>query len=435
MLWMSANLAAPNMAIGASAITSFHMGFVDGALCIVAFACLGALPVCLFSALGAKFGLRQMVLSRFYFGYHLAKLTAALNIITMIGWTVLNALIAAQIIHAIDPRLSASVSIIIAGLATLVIALFGHKVLHTYERWALVPCAIVFFILLGFFAHSKKFDSLLPLSTGQGEFNAIMSLGTALYGATSGWCMVAADYLVYQPAARPTLEIYLYTFFGLTVPIIFTQLLGLAIMTATVNNPDFSAAYSTGGVGAVLAHVLPGGGGKFCLVVLALTIIANNAPPIYSISFSIQLLSRRLKRIPRPILPLFTSAAYVAIAIPAYEHFAEWLGNFLVVFGYWTAIYQAIAFVEHCIFLKGAKGYEPDDYEDAAKLPKGYAALAGVAGGILGTSVGMVTAMWTGPVAKALGGADVGMLLSFLFGGGAYMGVRLLEKRAALPAP
>ena len=35
---------------------------------------VGIGPVCIFAALGPKFGLRQIVLSRFYFGYYPVKL-------------------------------------------------------------------------------------------------------------------------------------------------------------------------------------------------------------------------------------------------------------------------------------------------------------------------------------------------------------------------
>ncbi|KAK4451760.1 purine-cytosine permease [Podospora aff. communis PSN243] len=430
MLWMSANLTAPTMAIGAAGIPTFRLGFVDAALVIVLVNIVGIMPVCLFSALGARFGLRQMVLSRFYFGYYFGKFAAVLNIITLIGWTVLNVLVAAQIIHALNSNIPAWASIVITSAIALVVALIGHTVLHVFETWAVVPCLVAFLTLLGAFASSQKFEGLLPLAAGQAESNAIFSFATAIYGATSGWCLCAADYLVYQPANRPTSSIYYSTFFSLAFPIIFTQLLGLTIMTPYSDDPAFRSAYDTGGFGAVLAHVLLplGVWGKFCLVLFALTIVAINSPPIYSVSFSLQLISRHTERISRYLWPIITTVLYVAIAIIAYVHFATWLGNFLVIFGYWVAIYQTIAYCEHYLYLRGERGYRPDDYQDATMLPKGWAALAGTAAGVFGTVLGMVTAFWIGPVAKALGGVDVGMLMAFLLGGVTFIGIRGWER-------
>ncbi|KAK0631804.1 purine-cytosine permease [Immersiella caudata] len=430
MLWLSANLTAPTMAIGAAAIPTFGLGFVDAALVIILVNLVGILPVCLFSALGARFGLRQMVLSRFYFGYYFGKFAAVLNIITLVGWTVLNALVAAQIIHALNSSIPSWASILIVSVASLVVALIGHTVLQVFETWASIPCFVAFLTLLGAFASSNKFDSLLPLAVGQSETNAIFSFSTAIYGATSGWCLCAADYYVYQPADRPTSSIYYTTFFSLAVPIIFSQLLGLAIMTPYAYDEDFKGAYDTGGFGAVLAHILVplGGWGKVCLVLFALTIVTINSPPIYSVSFSLQLISRRTERISRYIWPIVTTVVYVILAIVAYDHFATWLGNFLVIFGYWVAVYQTISFGEHYLFRRGKRGYKPDEYQDDTRLPKGWAALAGTVAAILGTVLGMVTVFWVGPVAKALGGVDVGMLLAFVLGGVVFAGVRMLEK-------
>jgi len=57
-------------------------------------------------------------------------------------------------------------------------------------------------------------------------------------------------------------------------------------MTATTINPDWADAYSSGSVGGLLGAVLApvGGFGKFCLVLLALSIVANNIPNNYSVS-------------------------------------------------------------------------------------------------------------------------------------------------------
>ena len=63
-----------SLAIGVLAIPVFGLDFVESALVIVFVNVLGVLPVCFFATFGPKFGLRQVVLSRFYFGYHGARL-------------------------------------------------------------------------------------------------------------------------------------------------------------------------------------------------------------------------------------------------------------------------------------------------------------------------------------------------------------------------
>ena len=68
-------MVVSSFAIGALAIPIFELGFVDTALTIVFINLLGIMPVCFFSTFGPVFGLRQMVLSRFYFGYYGVKIS------------------------------------------------------------------------------------------------------------------------------------------------------------------------------------------------------------------------------------------------------------------------------------------------------------------------------------------------------------------------
>jgi purine-cytosine permease-like protein len=62
-------------AIGALAYPVFYLGFVDTVLTIFFINILGILPVCFFSTFGPRFGLRQMVLSRFFFGWYGVKVS------------------------------------------------------------------------------------------------------------------------------------------------------------------------------------------------------------------------------------------------------------------------------------------------------------------------------------------------------------------------
>lgn len=68
-------MVVSSFAIGALANPVFGLGYVDTALTIIFFTILGILPVCFFSTFGPRFGLRQMVLSRFYYGYYGVKLS------------------------------------------------------------------------------------------------------------------------------------------------------------------------------------------------------------------------------------------------------------------------------------------------------------------------------------------------------------------------
>ena len=68
-------MVVSSFAIGALAQPVFGLGFVDSALTIILINTLSIIPVCFFSSFGPRFGLRQMVLSRFFFGYHFNKLS------------------------------------------------------------------------------------------------------------------------------------------------------------------------------------------------------------------------------------------------------------------------------------------------------------------------------------------------------------------------
>lgn len=75
-------MVVSSFAIGALARPVFNLGFVDSALTIIFINLLGIMPVCFFSTFGPRFGLRQMVLSRFYFGFYgvkLSKFTEKIN--------------------------------------------------------------------------------------------------------------------------------------------------------------------------------------------------------------------------------------------------------------------------------------------------------------------------------------------------------------------
>lgn len=124
-----------SFAIGVLGHTLFGLGFVDSILVILFFNLIGILPVCFFSTFGPAFGLRQMVLSRFFFGYHGVKLIAIFNILACIGWSSVNVIVGAQLLHAVNGNVPGWAGIIIIAICTLFITVFGYKVGPVTVRW------------------------------------------------------------------------------------------------------------------------------------------------------------------------------------------------------------------------------------------------------------------------------------------------------------
>lgn len=62
-------MVVSSFAIGVLGKSLYGLGFVDAILVDIFFNLLGIMTVCFFSCFGPPFGLRQMVLSRFWFGW------------------------------------------------------------------------------------------------------------------------------------------------------------------------------------------------------------------------------------------------------------------------------------------------------------------------------------------------------------------------------
>ena len=132
-------MVVSSFAVGVLGQAVFFMGIADSFLTILFFNLLGVLPVAFFSTLGPVFGLRQMVMSRFWFGWWGVKLIGLFNIIACIGWSSVNSIVGAQLINAVNPSVDGAAGIVIIAVCTFVVCFFGYRVVHAFEFWAWIP--------------------------------------------------------------------------------------------------------------------------------------------------------------------------------------------------------------------------------------------------------------------------------------------------------
>ena len=469
-MWLSANLVISTVALGALSTQAFSLGFWDSLAVIIIFNALGTLPVAFFSTLGPKLGLRQMTISRFSFGWVGGIIMALFNVAACIGWSVVNVIIGGQLVAALvcgtTPDAIDKCHVNVAGLAlngiavrgvailiiailTTLVSIYGYRYVHRYERYAWIPMAIIFAIMLVVAAPHFSIVASQNTTTAA-EIAAFISFGGAVYGFATGWSSYAADYNVNQPEDTPSSRVFWLTFLGVFVPCVLLETLGLLFTT-----------WKPLSGGTLLAGVVSslGGFGSVIVLLLALSVVANNIPNDYSLGLSVQVFGKAFQRVKRYIWTLIGAVLYVAIAIPAAANFNETLTSFLLLIAYWLGPWAIILVLEHFVFRRGR--YNVDDWNTPSRLPIGWAAIVSMLIGLVGIYLGFAQvlvvgkaapltnpiASWvhltfltclptgclwaiTGPVGNLVNpptGMDVGFELGLVLAGIAYLILRRVE--------
>jgi NCS1 nucleoside transporter family len=417
-MWLSANLVLSTVALGTLAVPVFKLGFWQSVAIIVIFNVLGVLPVAFFSTLGPKLGLRQMTITRFSFGWWGAVILALFNIAACIGWSAVNVIVGGQLAQALsNGTIPGWVGIIVIALLTTAVSIYGYKYVHYYERFAWIPMAIIFIVLI-FLASSHTVIIPAP-AFNIGTAAAMISFGGAIYGFATGWSSYAADYNVNQPEETAASRVFWLTFLGVTIPLIILEVLGLAVSTVAV----YSAATTGLTLGLVLKPL--GSLGTVIMVLLALSVIANNIPNDYSLGLTVQVLGRSFQKVHRAVWTLIGAVIYVLIAIPSSANFSATLESFLLLIAYWLGPWGIILILEHFVFRHGK--YNVEDWNTRSKLPVGWAAIIAMALGLVGVFLGASQSQFVGPIAKALGGMDVGFELGLIIAAIVYLILRPIE--------
>jgi NCS1 nucleoside transporter family len=380
-MWLSANLMITTFALGVIAIPVFGLGFWDSLVAILLFNAFGVLPVAFFSTLGPKLGLRQMTISRFSFGWVGAIIMALFNVVACVGWSAINVIVGGQLVADLSNNAVPQwIGILIIAILTTLVSIYGYRYVHRYERYAWMPMAIIFTIM--FFVAAPHFHAVPGPAFGVAEVAGFISFGAGVYAYATGWSPYAADYNVNQPESTSPIRVFLLTFLGVFIPCVLLETLGLAFATITV-----PAVNSPSG-GDLLAQVAKplGGFGTALLVLLALSVIANNIPNDYSLGLSMQVLGKAFQRVNRAIWTLIGAVVYILIAIPTAAHFNTTLSSFLLLIAYWLAPWGIILILEHFIFRRGK--YNIDDWNTRRRLPVGWAAMMSMAIGLIGAFLG-----------------------------------------------
>ncbi|KAL4906596.1 hypothetical protein BDW74DRAFT_150767 [Aspergillus multicolor] len=438
LLWMSVNLAANNITLGMLGPAVYGLSFPDSALCAVFGALLGSISSSWMATWGPISGIRTMAFGRYTMGWWPSKLIVILNLIQMIGYCLINCVVCGQILSAVSPNghLSVAVGIVIIAVISWIIATFGIRVFHYYERFAFLPQVIVVCILFG--VSSSKFDLDTP---SQGDTRTVIgnriSFFSLCVSAAITYTPLAADFFVYYPERTSRLKLFSLSILGLLISFTLAFLCGIGLASSINIHPEYAAAYNNG-QGALIVQGFSSlhAFGNFCSVIVALGLIANTIAPTYSAGVDFQILGRYAEKVPRAVWNTLGVVIYTVCALAGRSHLADIFTNFLALMGYFVAIWLAIVLEECFIFRRGGarNGYGYYNWlvwDDPSKHPVGIAALIAFLVGWAGAILCMAQVWYIGPLAGLVGeyGADMGTYVGFSWAAVVYPPLRYLERK------
>ncbi|KAJ5774282.1 Permease cytosine/purine uracil thiamine allantoin [Penicillium paradoxum] len=431
LLWISINLAPNNITLGMLGPAVFGLNFLDSALCAVFGVLAGCLVAAWMATWGPISGIRTLAFGRYSMGWWPSKIIVLLNLVQMIGYGLIDCVVGGQILSAVSPGgMSVAVGIVIVAVISWVLATFGIQVFHYYERFAFLPQIIIIFILFG--VSSAKYD-LSSASVGDTRTvigNRISFFSICLSAAVT-YSPLAADFFVYYPENTSRVKIFCLCLAGLMTSFTLALVSGVGLASGISTHAEYATAYAKGQGALIVEGFGPlHGFGKFCSVVCALGLIANNVAPTYSAGIDFQMLGRYAEAVPRVIWNTVAVVIYTVCALVGRSNLSEIFTNFLALMGYWVVMWFAIILEERFIF-RLRTGYNWAIWRDPSKLPLGIAALTAFIIGWVGAVLSMAQVWYIGPIAKLVGdyGADMGIYVGFSWTALFYPPLRYIELR------
>ena len=172
LIWLAANLVVTTLLTGtlfqpgvsyATALTSIVLGTVLGALVLVGV-----------GVIGARTGLPTMALTRAAFGHRGSLLPVTFNVVVLMGWSWVQAMLAGL---AVDALVSAATGFsspmlfaVLCQLVVVALAILGHEGIARIEPWlALVMLAVMGGIFVTTFrAHGPAELASIPVDPAVG---------------------------------------------------------------------------------------------------------------------------------------------------------------------------------------------------------------------------------------------------------------------------
>lgn len=193
--WFTGNFVLTTMVTGFTG-PALGMGTLYSILAIVLGVCFGTFFMAFHANQGPRMGLPQMIQSRAQFGLRGAIVPFAAVVCVYIGFNVFNVILATDAINTVLPGLRAPWYLLLILVAVL-LAIIGHDLLHTVQRWLTYVMISVFGVLTVSALMTLQMDA--ALANAHFSWSAFLIQLSAAAGYQISYAVYVSDYSRYLP--------------------------------------------------------------------------------------------------------------------------------------------------------------------------------------------------------------------------------------------
>jgi NCS1 family nucleobase:cation symporter-1 len=418
-VWFSGDAHLATLAVGVLGII-LGGNLLWTSLAVILGCLLGTFFMAFHSTQGPQLGLPQMIQSRPQFGYTGALLVWGVAMVSYIGYNAFNTVLAVQALHQLTAAISATstAAMVLFALIALSLAVFGYDKIHLAQR----VLAYLMIVVLSVFSAGALFLLKLPAAQWDtGGFRAVPFLAQ-LFAAASyqlSWSIYVSDYSRYLPPDVGVRQSFWWTFLGAFIGGAWMMLVG-TVAAAAAPGLNVAAALQSA------ADVVQPGLGKVLLFSALLGLVTISSLNFYGASLTLLSVADTVKPLVCTVGKRLTSllvafAASVFIAISSSSNFVNRFQDLLDLLLYLFTPWTAINLVDFYVVRKGHYSIR-EIFNPVGMYGRwNWRGLIAYVIGFLVMIPFFNTGMYRGPIAVALGGADVAMLVGLPVAAGVYL--------------
>jgi len=414
-VWFGSNIMLLTVVTGGLAVTTFKLPFAAAVLALVIGNMAGAIFMALHAAQGPTLGVPQMVQTRGQFGSLGSLLVVGIVIIMYVGFLASNLVLCGESLASLLPGITDTPGIVVVGIISVIAAIYGYDLIHAYTRLMSYVAGIVLVVAIGWiiWVHGLPADFL-----ARNAFNGSGFLGTI--SAAALWQIAYApyvsDYTRYMPRDTGVRPAFWASYWGCTLGSLLPMILGAMVGLAA---PKGSLV---AGLAALTHGITP-----LVLIVFSVSIASANAMNLYCGALSSLTFGQTL--IPywspgpkaRVVISIILFGFSVAAALLSKESFLANYESFILILLYVLVPWTAINLVDYYLLRHGRYDIASFFRQDGGIYGRVNApAVTCYVVGILVQLPFIHSALYTGPVARAMGGIDLSWIVGLAVTSPAY---------------